>query len=152
MAHVLRIVTSTLTACLSPNTCLSTPRPRYCVPKINTHTAEQLNCHLKKSLADTNPLEYVDTYSLLTGYRRPQELYNNNTYSMPSLENPSHLVSAVHHSGVQSPALSDEYKHAPNYPKRIPKSTYMYRYGKSTAVPLQPAVTHSCCNSFPDLI
>ena len=36
-------VTSTLTAYLTPNTGLSTPRLRYCVPKINNTSAEQLH-------------------------------------------------------------------------------------------------------------
>ena len=35
-------VTSTLTAYLTPNTCLSTPRLRYNIPKINNPSAKQL--------------------------------------------------------------------------------------------------------------
>ncbi len=51
------ILTSMLTACLTPNTCLSTPRLKYCIPKINTLQLSiftKLHCchhYLIKSLA-----------------------------------------------------------------------------------------------------
>ena len=69
-------LTSTYNAHPYPNTCLSTPRWRYCVPKINTQLSSwaEFHCSPTKSLADANLLEYVDTHSLLTGYLRPWEL------------------------------------------------------------------------------
>ena len=36
------LMTSTLTAYLTPNTHLSTPRLRYCIPRVNNASAEQL--------------------------------------------------------------------------------------------------------------
>ncbi len=52
-------LTSTRTAYLTPNTCLSTPRLKYHVPKINTHNwafveLRCCHCHPIKSLATTN--------------------------------------------------------------------------------------------------
>ena len=73
-------LTSTLTIYLTPNTRLSTPKLRYCVPKINTlqlSSFTELYCHCSypiKCLAATSVLEYVDTHSLPTGYLRPCEL------------------------------------------------------------------------------
>ncbi len=58
---VLFVVTSTLTTHLTPNTYLSTPRLRYCIPKINTHQLSSFAepgyclCYPIKSLAATKP-------------------------------------------------------------------------------------------------
>ena len=54
-------LTSTLTTYLTPNTCLSTPRPKYQVPKINTHQLSSFaelcyyHCCPVKSLAAAKP-------------------------------------------------------------------------------------------------
>ncbi len=66
-------MTSTLTAYLAPNTCLSTPRLRSRVPKINTHQLSsfaELRCH-KKTLATASLPEYVATHSPKTDCLAP---------------------------------------------------------------------------------
>ena len=71
------VVMSMLTTYLAPNTCLSTPRLRYYVPKINTHQLSsftELYCHCHnpiKSFAAGSLPKYVATHSLLTGYLCP---------------------------------------------------------------------------------
>ncbi len=56
-------------------TYITTPRQRYCVPKINKHSSADWPgsaAALYKCLADTNPPEYVDRHSLPpTGYLCP---------------------------------------------------------------------------------
>ncbi len=78
--HMMFPVTSTLTAHLTPNTYLGTPRLRYCIPKINTMSAEQLHRAMLPLLLPYKkpchhwPTEYVATHSPKTGYLRPLEL------------------------------------------------------------------------------
>ncbi len=59
--------------------CIPNPKPKYTKAKVtptqDKHTQlsslAELGCHPIKSFAATNPPEYVDTYSLPTGYLHP---------------------------------------------------------------------------------